>query len=232
MFLEDEITPIDAVKLIVNRALCLPLVQIIRANITRSYPNGHHTIMALLQSSDDLKKVMEAKKKLRTCTHKEISNIWITQAKSHEHRMIEHNCNLLMKEINHDGRLRQTESGRIVQTEAMNDQADQDSNVSDGGTIDRNLTGSAGATQPPSVRGHGRHPYRSDRAVRGGSSGGARGGGGKWTKKGGRPKGKPPAGSPLKVDDDVVNAFKQRSKRGEPSKNTDSNGSAELMDTR
>lgn len=218
VLLEDELQPIDAVKLIVNDALRLPNVRVMSCEIMRTFSNGHNTIKVLLSSSDDLRKVMKTKHMLGRCAMKEIKAVWILQAKSADQRRHEYNNAVLIKQLQLEGKLRQTGSGHLIPVEddLVNNDTEVDPQTSsqphaatDGGT-----GGAVGATgRALSARGSRGLPY--SRGL--GDRGRGRGRGGIQ----GRGMGALPDRSAVGSDADdsytlseaVVRAFKRRAKR-------------------
>lgn len=210
--LEDDLDPLAAARMIINRTLEVS-VNIMNAKTVRSFPNGNNTVMVALENTADMGPVMEKKRKLRNCGIKEIRNIWINRAKTQEQRLLEHNCGMLLKHMQLEGTLRQTDTGRLV---AMNKENNAPEDVNDAMTAPQSDAQSATpnltAQRPPDGerppdngrggRGRGGGPKRgrNDRNTRGrGRSGRGGGRGGPSTSR---------SGSPLQIDEEVKNAFK------------------------
>lgn len=107
-------SPQSIAEMIINEVLGLTEVGVIKAETVDEYDDGNCTIKILLDSAASVRKVMEAKAVLGTCNDQHIRSIWITRCKSHEQRMLERNCALLMREVDKEGKYRQNSQGRIV----------------------------------------------------------------------------------------------------------------------
>lgn len=167
---QDE-TPVSVAELLINDVLGLTGIKVIRAEIVDDYGDGNCTIKVLLDSADSVRRVLEAKTMLQTCDEKNIRSIWIRRSKSNEQRMLERNCALLLREVDKEGKYRQTGHGRIVRvTRTAEKSARSQEDIFEGVSSEVSTSGASLATDAQFGRRRGGGVYPRGRGGRGGRS--------------------------------------------------------------
>lgn len=159
-------TPLkDVAEMIIQDVLGLPEVQVIRAETVDEYDDDKYTLKILLDSAASVKKVLESKTKLRTCTDRDIRAIWIRRSKTNEQRMLERNCAILLREVDKAGKFRQNDQGRIVPVKTNRGVADPNHENADTDTETSDLWADNRSTTGP-IRGRGSRPSSNSRSRR------------------------------------------------------------------
>lgn len=127
VILQEGRQPLEVARAIINGALQIKAT-VVNAEIIRAYAEDVCTLQIELSTHEEYQTVMDQKKKLRYCANQDIANIFITQVKTEEQRLMEHNCSVLMRELKLNGWLRQTAQGRLVKVKPASRRQGQDTN--------------------------------------------------------------------------------------------------------
>lgn len=165
MIVQKDGTAEGAVKMILHDVLELR-VDVLRAQVMRTYPNGKCTIKVELQSKDEVIEVLKSKHLLGRASHKVVRGVWIRKSKTRQQRIQDHNNSVILKALNLQGKIRQDAAGRLLHRSEGNKNSTTIHNPSG---LDRESDiehGNSGERPRNPIRGRGRRP----RGSRGGGS--------------------------------------------------------------